>query len=236
MRGPSAIPPGALSKLRRMARSRIKYWPASTGEYVDAMLAIAQAFMEGWLVPRDYDEGRRWLQRAAEWGSKTEKAMLAECSWAVISTATPPARRTGTGRAWAWRFGRGVADRSPSIAPHRRTRSMFVGAELGLTGTLNGSTEDFTAWDNAAPLAGLEVGGYVVPSFAIVLGAAGASDLTAGHYSDADSLRFHNNQARFTLGAEAHHRTLFASAGGGVSQFTETGARGLDSYQYDHTS
>jgi TPR repeat protein len=71
-------PVRALSKLRRMARSRIKYWPASTGENVEAMLAIGQAFMEGWLLPRDYDEGQRWLQRAAERGSVTAKAMLAE--------------------------------------------------------------------------------------------------------------------------------------------------------------
>lgn len=76
--GTKRDPAGALSKLRRMARSRIKYWPASTGENVDAMLAIGQAFMEGWLLPRDYDEGQRWLQRAAEWGSATAKAMLAE--------------------------------------------------------------------------------------------------------------------------------------------------------------
>lgn len=70
--------PRVLSKLRRMARSRIRFWPASTGDNVDAMLTIGQAFMEGWLLPRDYDEGRRWLQRAAERGSETAKAMLAE--------------------------------------------------------------------------------------------------------------------------------------------------------------
>jgi TPR repeat protein len=61
-----------------MARSRIKYWPPETGEPVEAMLAIAQAFMDGWLLPRDYDEGQRWLVRAAGKGSATAKAMLAE--------------------------------------------------------------------------------------------------------------------------------------------------------------
>ena len=39
---------------------------------------VEQAFMEGWPFPRDYDEGQRCLQRAAEWGSATAKAMLAE--------------------------------------------------------------------------------------------------------------------------------------------------------------
>jgi TPR repeat protein len=77
--GTKRDPVAALSKLRRMARSRIKYWPASTGENVDAMLAIARAFLDGWLLPRDHDEGLRWLQRAAEWGSLTAKAMLTEC-------------------------------------------------------------------------------------------------------------------------------------------------------------
>jgi TPR repeat protein len=76
--GTKRDPVKALSKLRRMARSRTKYWPASTGENVEAMLAIAQAFMDGWLLPRDYDEGRKWLHRAADRGSATAKAMLSE--------------------------------------------------------------------------------------------------------------------------------------------------------------
>jgi TPR repeat protein len=42
------------------------------------MLVIAQALMDGWLVPRDYEEGHRWLRRAAEWDSLTAKAMLEE--------------------------------------------------------------------------------------------------------------------------------------------------------------
>jgi len=76
--GTKQDPVAALAKLRRMARSRVKYWPASTGENVDAMLAIARAFLEGWFLPQDYDEGQQWLRRAAEWGSETAKAMLAE--------------------------------------------------------------------------------------------------------------------------------------------------------------
>jgi TPR repeat protein len=68
----------AMAKLRRMASSRTKYWPASCGENVEAMLVIAQALMDGWLVPRDYEEGHRWLRRAAEWDSLTAKAMLEE--------------------------------------------------------------------------------------------------------------------------------------------------------------
>lgn len=76
--GTKRKPKIALAKLRRVASLRTKYWPASTGENVRAMIVIAQAFMEGWLVTRDYNEGQRWLRRAADWNSLTAKAMLEE--------------------------------------------------------------------------------------------------------------------------------------------------------------
>jgi TPR repeat protein len=75
--GTKRDPSGALAKLRRMANSRTKYWPASTGENVDAMLIIADALMEGWLLPRDFNEGVRWLRRAASWGNATAISLLA---------------------------------------------------------------------------------------------------------------------------------------------------------------
>jgi TPR repeat protein len=74
--GTKRDPSGALAKLRRMANSRTKYWPASTGENVEAMLIIADALMEGWLLPRDFNEGLRWLRRAASWGNATAIALL----------------------------------------------------------------------------------------------------------------------------------------------------------------
>ena len=74
--GTKRDPSGALAKLRRMANSRTKYWPASTGENVEAMLIIADALMEGWLLPRDFKEGVRWLRRAASWGNATAIALL----------------------------------------------------------------------------------------------------------------------------------------------------------------
>ncbi len=69
-------PSAALTKLRRMANSRTTYWPASGGENVEAMLIIADALMEGWLLPRDFNEGVRWLRRAASWGNATAIALL----------------------------------------------------------------------------------------------------------------------------------------------------------------
>jgi len=74
--GTKRDPSGALAKLRRMANSRTKYWPASNGENVEAMLIIADALMEGWLLPRDFNEGVRWLRRAASWGNATAIALL----------------------------------------------------------------------------------------------------------------------------------------------------------------
>ena len=71
-------PTAALAKLRRMASTRTKYWPASCGENVEAMLTIARTYLDGWLVPVAYNEGQRWLRRAAAWNSLTAKAMLQE--------------------------------------------------------------------------------------------------------------------------------------------------------------
>ena len=69
-------PIAALKKLRAAAASRTKYWPASTGENVEAMIVIAQALLGGWLLPRDYNEGIRWLRRAAKWDSAAAKLLL----------------------------------------------------------------------------------------------------------------------------------------------------------------
>ncbi len=129
---------------------------------------------------------------------------------------------------------RGLAAATPSMSARERSRSWFVGADVGLMGALTGSLATFAAWDNAAPRAGLDVGGYVTPSLAIVLGAAGATHLSAGRYYEAAGLS--NNQARLTLGAEAHHQTLFGSAGGGISRYTVKWSESNQGYRYDHTN
>src|SRR4051812_47078227 len=69
-------PVAAMKKLRTAAASRTKYWPSSTGENVEAMIVIAQTLLDGWLLPRNYNEGIRWLRRAAKWDSAIAKAML----------------------------------------------------------------------------------------------------------------------------------------------------------------
>lgn len=74
--GTKRDPVGALAKLRRMANSTTKYWPASDGENVEAMLIIADALMEGWLLPRNFNAGLRWLRRAAKCGNRTAIALL----------------------------------------------------------------------------------------------------------------------------------------------------------------
>jgi TPR repeat protein len=71
-------PRAARAKLRRVARTRTRYWPAAVGENVRAMLVVAQALLDGWLLPSDYKHGQRWLLRAAAWDSATAKAMLHE--------------------------------------------------------------------------------------------------------------------------------------------------------------
>lgn len=67
-----------IAKLEAMANSSTKYWPRSTGDNVQAMLVLADTFMNGWLVPRDYDMAIEWLQRAASWDSPIAKSILIE--------------------------------------------------------------------------------------------------------------------------------------------------------------
>lgn len=70
--GTKRDPVAALAKLRRVARSRTKYGPASTGENIEAMIETARVLLDGWLVPKDFVGDRRWLRQAAA----TAKAML----------------------------------------------------------------------------------------------------------------------------------------------------------------
>jgi hypothetical protein len=101
---------------------------------------------------------------------------------------------------------RGPAAAASSIVADDRSGSLFIGPDIGLTDTIN------DGWDNAAPRAGLELGGYVTPSIAIDLGAAGATYMS----SEPDR---HDYFLRFTVGAEGHHGRLFASGGGGFSRY-----------------
>jgi hypothetical protein len=74
--GTTRDPVAAFAKLRRMARSRTVYAPAAHGENVEAMLILASALQDGWLLPHDYHASQRWLRRASAWGSPTARAIL----------------------------------------------------------------------------------------------------------------------------------------------------------------
>jgi len=74
--GTKRNPATALAKLRKVAASRTQYWPRSTGENVEAMLLMAEVLIEGWLCPRNFKEGIRWLRRAESWNSAAAKGLL----------------------------------------------------------------------------------------------------------------------------------------------------------------
>lgn len=65
----------AIRRLERVAVSKVTYWPPHWMQS-DAMLVLADIFMTGWPVKRDYNKGRRWVRRAAKLGSARAKAML----------------------------------------------------------------------------------------------------------------------------------------------------------------
>ena len=66
----------ALQKLRATAQSSVRYYPAESGDNVEAMLLIAETYTSGWLVRRDVREARRWLRLAAKRGSLVAKGLL----------------------------------------------------------------------------------------------------------------------------------------------------------------
>ena len=65
----------AIARLRRIAGRPSNRWPVN-GDRIEAILVLADALITGWPVRRNYDEGIRWLRRAAEIGSDVAKAML----------------------------------------------------------------------------------------------------------------------------------------------------------------
>jgi TPR repeat protein len=65
----------AISKLRRVARGGAFTAPL---ERTEAMLIIADALRNGWLVRRDYPQALGWLRKAARLGSDAAKGLLAE--------------------------------------------------------------------------------------------------------------------------------------------------------------
>ena len=77
--GTSRDPAAGLKKLLAVANDTdTTYYPAASGENVEAMIEIALALFGGWVLPRDYEGGRRWLRKAASFGSATAKALLDE--------------------------------------------------------------------------------------------------------------------------------------------------------------
>ena len=68
----------AIRKLEKLARSKTWYHPTYANQ-IEAMIVLADAYIYGWVVPRDYELGRRWLKRAALAGSKIAEALLT--SW-----------------------------------------------------------------------------------------------------------------------------------------------------------
>jgi TPR repeat protein len=74
--GTKRDPVAGMSKLRRLARSQANYYPPNCHR-MQAMVAIARAFVEGWVVEHDYDVAMAWLRRAAALGSGVAKAELA---------------------------------------------------------------------------------------------------------------------------------------------------------------
>ena len=74
---------------------------------------------------------------------------------------------------------KGPAAKTPAVVPQSRAGQWFVGADVGLTGTLNGDASGSYAWGDAAPHVGLDIGHYVTPSTAIVLDAADAKAINA---------------------------------------------------------
>jgi TPR repeat protein len=63
----------AFDKLRRIARGGKHFCQFDQEE---AMLVMADAYKNGWLVQRDFDAAISWLRRAAKLGSATAKGML----------------------------------------------------------------------------------------------------------------------------------------------------------------
>ena len=68
----------AIRKLEKIAHSKTWYSPPNFVQN-EAMIVLADAYVQGWFVRRDYDLGMRWLRRAARGGSKVAEALL--LSW-----------------------------------------------------------------------------------------------------------------------------------------------------------
>jgi TPR repeat protein len=65
----------AFDKLRRIAKGGKDFCQFDQEE---AMLTMAEALRNGWLVQRDYDASISWLRRAAKLGSSAAKGLLAD--------------------------------------------------------------------------------------------------------------------------------------------------------------
>ena len=71
-----------LERLRRMSRDRTTYVPAHWLP-CEAMVILAQLYIEGWLVRRNLETAVRWLRRAAAWDSEDAKLHLARLGRAL---------------------------------------------------------------------------------------------------------------------------------------------------------
>lgn len=65
----------AVTKLRRLADSELELHPPYWLQ-CEAMIVLADAYISGWPLPRDYKRGVQWLERAAELNSAPAKALL----------------------------------------------------------------------------------------------------------------------------------------------------------------
>lgn len=68
-------PKAALGRLERIARARGTEW-FSQFDREQAMIALAAALRDGWVLRRDYPASLRWLRRAAKLGSAEAKGLL----------------------------------------------------------------------------------------------------------------------------------------------------------------
>lgn len=71
-------PVSAARKLEVLSREHGDFWPDSIGYNVQSMLVLANALINGWLLPRDFNAGLSWIRKAAKRGSVSARAMLEE--------------------------------------------------------------------------------------------------------------------------------------------------------------
>ncbi|MEO8844987.1 MAG: hypothetical protein ABI591_15335 [Kofleriaceae bacterium] len=68
-------PMSSFKKLKKLARSKAKYWPPNWMQS-DALMIMASALIEGWFVKRDYRAGIALMRRAATLGNVSARAQL----------------------------------------------------------------------------------------------------------------------------------------------------------------